>query len=341
MKVLVTGGGGFLGKAVCAQLRAVGHDVSSFSRRGYPELERLGVHQRLGDLRNADDVAAAVAGNGAVIHCAAKAGAWGKAAEFHDINVLGTANVIEACLTHGVERLVHTSSPSVVHGGRDLEGVDESAPYAEHFPAAYPKTKAEAERRVLTANSPRLATVALRPHLIWGPGDPHFLPRILTRARTGRLRMVGRPGKKVDTIYVDNAAEAHLLALDRLAPGSPIAGRAYFLSQGDPRSIDETLGALLAAAGLPPETRRVPLGVVRAAAVVLETGYRLARVRTEPPLTRLAAEHLGTSHWFDISAARRDLGYHPRVDTAEGLRRLSEFLAVEVGQATSGTRTAR
>ncbi|MFB9907585.1 NAD-dependent epimerase/dehydratase family protein [Allokutzneria oryzae] len=329
MKILVTGGGGFLGKAVCARLVDAGHQVVSFSRGSYPQLDELGVDQHKGDLRDYSEVSAAVEGKDAVVHCAAKAGAWGPTYEFYGINVLGTDNVINACREHGVRRLVHTSSPSVVHNGQDLDGVDESVPYATHFPGHYPRTKAEAEKKVLAANSPELATVALRPHLIWGPGDPHFLPRILGRARAGRMRLIGPPGKRVDTIYIDNAADAHLLALERLEPGSPIAGRSYFLTQDDPHTADETLNALLEAAGLPPETRRVPFGLAKVAASVVETAYRLAAARSEPPLTRLVIDHGGTSHWFDISAARRDLGYHPKVSTEEGLRRLSEYLAQE------------
>ncbi|SDM43040.1 NAD-dependent epimerase/dehydratase family protein [Allokutzneria albata] len=324
MKILVTGGGGFLGKAVCARLLAAGHEVVSFSRTYHADLD---VDQLQGDLRDYGTVSAAVAGRDAVVHCGAKAGQWGQTYEFYGTNVLGTDHVINACREHGVRRLVFTSSPSVVHNGQDLDGVDESAPYATHFPGNYPRTKAEAEKRVLAANSPGLATVALRPHLIWGPGDPHFLPRILSRARAGRMRLIGPPGKLIDTIYIDNAADAHLLAVERLEPGSPIAGRAYFLTQDDPHTADETLNALLAAAGLPPETRRVPFALAKLAATVVEGAYRLAAARSEPPLTRMVVDHGGTSHWFDISAARRDLGYHPKVSTEEGLRRLADHLS--------------
>ncbi|WP_086826901.1 NAD-dependent epimerase/dehydratase family protein [Allokutzneria sp. NRRL B-24872] len=324
MKILVTGGGGFLGKAVCARLLAAGHEVTSFSRKRHEDLD---IDQLQGDLRDYPAVSSAVAGRDAIVHCGAKAGQWGVTHEFYGINVLGTDNVIKACREHGVRRLVHTSSPSVVHDGQDLDGVDESAPYAKHFTGNYPRTKAEAEKRVLAANSPELATVALRPHLIWGPGDPHFVPRIIGRAKAGRMRLIGPPGKRIDTLYIDNAAEAHLLAVQRLEPGSPIAGRAYFLTQDDPHTADETLNALLAAAGLPPETRRVPFALAKVAAAVVEGAYRLASARSEPPLTRMVVEHGGTAHWFDISAARRDLGYHPKVSTEEGLRRLSEYLA--------------
>ena len=329
MKVLVTGGGGFLGQAVCRQLKARGYAVRSFNRQRHAALDALGVEQLAGDLRSLEMVIEAAAGCDAIVHTAAKAGAWGPLAEYYEINVRGTDHVLAACVYHGIDRLVHTSSPSVVHSGADLNGVNESVPYATHFLAPYPQTKALAEQRVLAANSPRLATVALRPHLIWGPGDPHLLPRLLARARAGRLRHLGEVSKKIDTVYVDNAAEAHALALEKLAPGAAIAGKAYFITNGEPAPQDAVINGLLKAAGLPPETRRLPLGLARFLGTVLEWLYRLPGVHAEPPLTRFLVEQLSTAHWFSIAAARRDLGYAPRVSTPEGLARLSEHLARE------------
>jgi nucleoside-diphosphate-sugar epimerase len=214
-----------------------------------------------------------------------------------------------------------------VHNGADLEGVDESVPYATHFSSPYAQTKALAEQHVLAANSQQLATVALRPHFIWGPGDPNLLPRILGRARRGQLRLVGDVPKKIDTVFVDNAAEAHLLALDRLAIGSPIAGKVYFISQGDPVTLEALINSWLAADGFPPETRRVPVGVALFLGATFEAIYRLLRLSGEPPLTRAMVELMSTAHWFNIDAARRDLGYKPRVNMAEGMARLSQYLA--------------
>jgi len=336
MKVLVTSGGGFLGKAVCKQLVARGHAVRAFNRHDYPELTALGVEQQLGDLRNLDLVAAAAEGCDAIVHTAAKAGAWGPLSEYYEINVRGTDNVLAACEIHRITRLVYTSSPSVVHDGMDLNGVNESAPYATHFLAAYPQTKARAEQRVLAANSPQLATVALRPHLIWGPGDPHLLPRIIDRSTRGRLRHIGDVPKKIDTVYVDNAAEAHVLALDRLQPGSPVAGKAYFITQGEPVNQDAMINALLKAAGLPPEERRISVDFARFVGANLERVWKLLRLKSEPPLTRFIVEQLSTAHWFNIAAARRDLGYAPRVSTNEGLARVGEFLARQRMQQRKG-----
>ncbi|MEV4835951.1 NAD-dependent epimerase/dehydratase family protein [Nonomuraea sp. NPDC049486] len=319
MNVLVTGGGGFLGRAVCRRLVARGDTVRALHRRPRLELDALGVTQYLADIRDPAAVRAAVDGCEAVVHCAAKAGAHGASRDFAEVNVHGTRNVVDACAAAGA-RLVHVSSPSVVHNGRDLDGVDESVPYATRFTAPYPRTKAAAERLVLAGPAP---SVALRPHLIWGPGDPHFLPRFV--ANRHRLWLLGRADKTIDTVYVDNAADACVLALDRLRPGSPLCGRAYFITQGEPCGFGVWVNALLAAAGQPPVRRRLPAGPAMAAAGMLE---RLAaQGGWEPPLTRFLVEQASTAHWFDISAARRDLGYRPRVSMAEGLARLTAHLS--------------
>jgi nucleoside-diphosphate-sugar epimerase len=258
-----------------------------------------------------------------VIHCAAKAGVSGPAREYLDINVTGTANVLAACRRHGVGALVYCSSPAVVHARTDLEGADESLPYASSFLSPYPHSKALAEQLVLRADCASLATTALRPHIIWGPGDPHFLPRLADRARRGRLRQVGAATKKIDTVYLDNAAEAHVLAVERLRPGAPPAGRPYFITQDDPRPVGEMIDLLLGAAGIPPLTKRVPTWAALGLAGALEYGARATRAG-EPPLTRFLVNQLTTAHWFDISAARRDLGYFPRISIDDGLSRLRD-----------------
>jgi nucleoside-diphosphate-sugar epimerase len=326
MKILVTGGGGFLGKAIVRLLRQRGDQVRSLARGHYPELEKLGVEVRSGDIADAAVVNDAVAGCDLVFHTAAKAGIWGPYADYHRTNVVGTQNVLDACRGRGVRRLVFTSSPSVVFNGSDMEGVDESVPYADHFQAHYPKTKALAEKLVLEANGSDLATVALRPHFIWGPEDNHLIPRLLARARAGTLRRVGRADKLIDSVYVDNAADAHLLAGDRLVAGSPIAGRAYFITQGEPVLFWQLIDRILAAAGLPPATRTVSARAAYVGGWMLETIHTLLRLRSEPRMTRFLARELSTAHWFDIGAARRDLGYVPRVNTEEGLRRLRDWL---------------
>lgn len=323
MRVLVTGGGGFLGEAVCRRLAARGDAVHALQRRRSSALAALGVTQHLVDVRDRASVMAAVAGCDVVVHCAAKAGVHGRERDYAEINVAGTRNVLEACARHGA-RLVHTSSPSVVHDGRDLDRVDESVPYARRFLAAYPRTKAEAERLVLDwAAAGRVPAVVLRPHLIWGPGDPHFLPKLVTYRRL--LWLLGARDKTIDTVYIDNAADAHVLAVDRLGAGS-LSGRTYFIAQGEPCGFGEWLNLLLAAAGRPAVTRRVPVGPVLGAARLLEAGRRLPGARRLPPLLFLV-EQASTAHWFDLSAARRDLGYKPQVSMTEGLSRLSAHLS--------------
>jgi nucleoside-diphosphate-sugar epimerase len=329
--VLVTGGGGFLGTAVGRLLRRRGLSVRSLSRSVHPHLTELGIEQFRGDVADAEVVARTVAGCDTVFHTAAKAGLWGPEHDYHRTNVEGTRNVVDACRAAGVPRLVYTSSPSVVFNGSDLAGADESAPYSSRFEAAYPETKAIAEQHVLAANSPGLATVSLRPHLIWGPGDNNLLPRIIARARGGRLRRIGRTNALIDPVYIDNAAEAHLLAADRLRPGSPVAGRAYFITQGETIPVWDMINALLKAAHMEPVRRSIARPVALAASGILEAAYQLSGRRDEPPMTRFLARQLSTTHWFRIDAARRDLGYEPRVTITEGLQRLEQWLHRELG----------
>ncbi len=326
MKALVTGGGGFLGGAIVRRLRARGDAVRSFARGDYSELRSLGVEVIRGDLADVASVSSAAAGCDVVFHVAARPGIWGPYAEYHRINVTGTENVLAACRAHGIRKLVYTSSPSVVFNGKDMEGTDESVPYPEHYHAAYPQTKAMAERLVLQANGPELTTVALRPHLIWGPGDPHLAPRLIARARAGRLWRIGRKTNLIDTVYVDNAADAHLLAADRLAPGSPVAGKAYFITQGEPLPLWDMVNRILTAAGLPPVTKTIPAPIAYAAGWLCENVYGLLGLESEPPMTRFVAGELSTSHWFNIDAARRDFGYRPAVSLDEGMKRLAVSL---------------
>ena len=327
MKALVTGGGGFLGKAIVKLLRERGDEVRSFSRNPHPALTAMGVEHCRGELADAGAVKRAAEGCDIVFHVAAKAGVWGQYEEFYRANVLGTKHVIDACRLHGIKRLVHTSSPSVVFDGSDMEGVDESVPYPEHFEAFYPQTKAEAEQLVLQANDQTLATVALRPHLIWGPEDNHLVPRILERGAKGALRKLGSRECLVDTVYVDNAALAHLQAADHLDVGSVVAGKAYFLSQGEPLPIWDVVNRILDAGGLPPVTRTLSPSLAYTIGTILEKVYGLLKLKGEPRMTRFVAKELSTSHWFDLSAAKNDFGYQPEVTFDEGIERLREWLS--------------
>ena len=327
MKALVTGGNGFLGTEITRQLLALGHEVVSLSRKDAPHVRALGATTVQGDVADFNTVQGAARGADAVFHVAAKAGIWGDRADFERTNVTGTKAVIEACLREGVKKLVYTSSPSVVAHGGDLSGVDERAPFPTRYIADYPRTKAIAEVLALSANGPHLSTTALRPHLIWGPGDAHILPRLVERAKAGKLKLVGTGASLVDTTYIENAALAHILAERSLGVGSANAGKPYFISNGEPLPVGEIVGRLVEAAGAPRPTKKVPFAIAYAVGAVSEAVYRLLHKSDEPLMTRFLAEELATAHWFDISAAKRDFGYVPAVSIDEGLRRLRASFA--------------
>jgi nucleoside-diphosphate-sugar epimerase len=311
---------------VVRRLVARGEVVRSLQRQDSPALRELGVDIVRADLADRDAVIQAAKGCDAVIHIAAKTGVWGPCADYYRANVLGTRNVLEACAKNGIRRLVYTSTPSVIHAGGDVEGVDESAPLATHFETAYPATKAEAERLVLAANGPELGVVILRPHLIWGPDDPQLTARILARGKAGRLRLVGKGLKRIDSIFIDNAVDAHLLALDRVAPGAGCAGKAYFITQGEPIPQRDLINGMLKAGGLPPCEKSISPKAAYAIGFVMEIIWRALNRQDEPLMTRFVAKQLATAHWYDISAAKRDLGYEPAISVTQGLQVLEKSL---------------
>lgn len=323
-QVLVTGGGGFLGKALVKQLKEGGDRVTSFSRNFYEDLDLLGVAQIQGDMADPEAMTAALRGMDTVFHVAAKPGIWGEFDGYFRANVTGTRNVINACRANRVARLVYTSSPSVVFDGNHMEGADETVPYPDRFHAPYPETKAMAEKLVIDAAAEGVQAIVLRPHLIWGPEDNHLVPGIIKRA--GRLKRVGDGTNLVDTIYVDNAANAHILARNALERDPGLSGNVYFISQDDPVSLWEMVDNFLAAAGLPPVKGSVSARTAFLAGRCFESVYRFFGIQKEPPMTGFAAKELATAHWFDISRAKQDLGYSPVVSTREGLMRLKKWL---------------
>jgi nucleoside-diphosphate-sugar epimerase len=332
-KVLVTGGGGFLGGAIVRRLIDRGEDVRSLARGFYPELEQLSVDQVQGDISDPAAVAEACDGRDIVFHVAAKPPPWGKYADYHRINVTGTQNIIDSCLEQKIPRLVYTSTPSVVFNGRDIEGVDESMPYPAKFCSHYSATKAIAEQKVVRASNRPLHTIILRPHEIWGPGDNHILPRLVARAK--RLKQIGNGKNRIDTIYIDDAADAHILAADKLKENPALSGKIYFISQDEPVPAWEMVNALLKAAGCNPIKKAVPFRIAWLAGAVLELIYNTLRLSGEPYITRFMAEAVSQSHWFDISAAKKDLGYQPKLTTAEGLKRLEDWLGSRQAQGTN------
>ncbi|MCE5303215.1 MAG: NAD-dependent epimerase/dehydratase family protein [Planctomycetaceae bacterium] len=324
MNALVTGASGFLGLYVVEQLVARGDRVRAMCRGNDPRLDSLGVEIVHADLRDRTAVVRACQTVDVVFHVGGIAGMNGPWRPYYETNVLGTAHVIDGCRTHGVGRLVYTSSPSVTFDGRDQNGVDESMPYPKRWLCHYARSKGLAEQQVLAANGrDGLRTCALRPHLIWGPRDRHLLPTILDRARIGRLGRVGDGTNLVDTSYVENVATAHVQAADALRPGSPVAGRAYFISQGDPVNCWQWINQVVTMAGLPPIQKTISRRAAWWVGAGCETLYWLLQRKSEPPMSRFLAAELSSSHFFDIRRAQKDFGYEPKISTAEGLQRLA------------------
>ena len=327
MKLLVTGGGGFLGGAVVQALSKRGDEVHCLQRGDYPGLHKPGITIHKGDLADKEAIINACRGCDVVMHIAGMTGIWGDYEDYYRTNVTGTQNVIDACIVNRINKLVYTSSPSVVFDGEDENNLDETAPYPDRYFNNYQRTKATAEQMVLAANNEHLATVALRPHLIWGPGDPHLIGRIISRAETGRLRLACSKGKLVDSTYIDNAVAAHLAAADRIDVGATCAGKTYFISNGEPIPMSELINRILVAARIPAITRTLPDNLLYLAGQISEWVYWLFNVRKEPLMTRFIARQLCCSHWYNISAAKRDLGYQPQISIAQGMQNLEQHFS--------------
>lgn len=322
MKALVTGGGGFLGRRIVELLLDQGHEVSFLARGAYPEVEALGARGLQVDLADRDALYGAVEGQQVVFHVAAKSGFYGDLSEFWRVNVEGTRHLLDAMEEHGADRMIYTSTPSVVGYARDVQCGGPELRYAERHLSPYPESKAAAEAMVLAANSHHVATVALRPHLIYGPRDTNLFPRVLDRARAGRLPIIGDGKAKVDFTYVDNAAWAHLDALEALTgPDAPCAGKAYFISDDHPVLLWEFVNRFLEGCGAPPVRRHVPYGLVRAAAGALTWGWKTFKVDGEPPLTPFLVDGFARDHWYDMEPAKEQLGYRVRVPQDEALER--------------------
>lgn len=318
MKVLVTGGGGFLGSAIVRRLLERGDEVTIAARSDYPGIVALGAVQVRGDLADMAVAEAAVRGQDAVIHTAAKAGIWGDYAEYFRSNVVATQNILDACGAAGVRTLVYTSTPSVTFDGADHVNAGPDLPYAPTFRTHYAATKCEAERAVLAAG--HVDAVVLRPHLIWGPGDPFIFPGVIERHMQGKLARVGDGTNQVDITYVDNGAAAHLAALDALSGGAPVAGKAFFISDGEPITLWPFLDELFATLDLPPLRKHVPAGLAFAVGGMLESTYKLLGRREEPRMTRFAAQQVTTTHTYDMTPAREQLGYEPVISRADAWR---------------------
>jgi nucleoside-diphosphate-sugar epimerase len=325
MKIVVTGAGGFLGRYIAEKLVAEEHEVFNFSRSPYPELEKLGIKNIQGDIQSTHDVDRALCGKEAVFHVAAFVKMWGKWETYYNINVFGTENIIKACRHFRIPKLIYTSSPSTVFGKDDLCGVDETQEYPKKHLSLYARSKAMAERMILDANdSQNLCTVALRPHLIFGPRDPNLIPQLVDAARQKRLRIIGHGRNQVDVIYVENAADAHIEAFKRLCPSSKICGKAYFLGQEKPVFLWEFIDQVLAIYNVPPIKKRISLNMTYALGYLLEKIFKTFKIyQKEPPITRFLALQFSKSHYFKHDNAYRDLGYSPSISLEDALKKLA------------------
>lgn len=321
-RALVTGGGGFVGIHIVKQLRAAGIDCLVLGRNTYPEAEKLGARCVRCDIRDATAVRQEITDVDTVFHVAALAGIWGDWEEYYQINVRGTENVIAACRENGVQNLIYTSTPSVVFNGDDIIEGDESLPYGKKVLCNYAKSKIIAEKNILASNSDSMKTCAIRPHLVWGPGDPHLIPRLLERGRKKELKKVGSCKNLVDISYVENVATAHLLAAKNLESTGTAAGKAYFISQGEPVNLWEWVDELFATFEVPALTKRIPFPLAYSAGAILEVIHRVVVPVREPKMTRFLAEQLAKSHCFSINNAKRDLGYKVEISTREGMKRM-------------------
>jgi nucleoside-diphosphate-sugar epimerase len=325
----VTGYGGFLGSEICRQLLGSGYRVRGVARGVYPSLATLGVECIQGSIVDAEQCDRAVAGVEAIVHTAALAGVWGSRSDYEATNIRATDFLLDAARRHRVSAFVQTSSPSVTFDGGPQRGIDERVPYPTRWLCDYPRTKAISEQSVLAANEPgRLHTCALRPHLIWGVGDPHLIPRVLQRCRTGRLRCVGPGTNWIDTVHVENAARAHVLGVQKLLDGDLSAsGRAYFITDGEPVPCWDWISTILRCGGLEPPKKSMSLAVAYRIGAVLEGIYRMLRIQSEPPMTRFVALQLGVDHYFRIDAAREYLGYQPQGDRQARIDALRAWLS--------------
>lgn len=338
MKVLVTGASGFLGQATATAVRDAGHEVRTFQRRPSGV---AGVQDVAGTMTDDAAVARAVEGVDAVVHLAAKVSLAGDPADFARVNVDGTRALVDAARRAGARRFVFVSSPSVAHTGSSLVGAGAGVAEPQHARGDYARTKAAAELLALDADAPGFAVVAVRPHLVWGPGDTQLIGRIVERARTGRLPLLDSGAALIDTLYVDNAASAMVAALEHAADDD-VHGNAYVVTNGEPRPVADLLAGICTASGVAAPRWHVPAAVARVAGSLVESVWRVRPGQDEPPMTRFLAEQLSTAHWFDQRRTRADLQWAPSVSIDEGLARLADATRVSrtLGRVSAAAQTS-
>lgn len=334
-RILVTGYGGFLGQEIVRQLLAAGFEVRGLARGEYPRLRALGIETFKGDITSRVAIERACRDCQGIVHTAAKAGVWGPWQAYYRVNTQATELLLEAAQAARVQAFVYTSSPSVTFNGTPQSGVDESVGYPQAWLCHYPHTKALAEQAVIAAAAAgRMMACALRPHLIWGPGDPHLFPRVVLRAKQGRLRRIGNGENLIDVVHVQSAAAAHVQALQKLLRGEEsLNGQALFITDGRPIACWDWISRILAAADVPIPQKSLSFPAAYRLGALLEAAYRVTRRRGEPPLTRFVAAQLALDHYFSIDRARRLIGYDPDIDFETEFERCRPALQ-RLGQAT-------
>lgn len=325
-RVVVLGGSGFVGRALVQRLVGEGIETAVVARNAFPEADALGVRFLSGDIGDTDFLKNSLAGYDTVFHLASKTGISGDKEEYYRTNVVGTQNVLDACRANNIHALIYASTPAVVYQKDDLCGVNERTPYARNFLCDYAQSKAIAEKMVLEANSGALKTIALRPHLVWGPGDTHHIPILLGQARCRQLKRVGDGHNLVDVTYIDNAADAFILAAQNLHGPASGAGKPYFISQGEPVNLWNWLNKFFRRLDIPIVEESISFQKAYLMGMFMEKAFPLARIKREPCMTRFLAVQLAKSHWFSIENANRDLGYFPRISTAEGINTILQWV---------------
>ena len=323
MKVFLTGGGGFLGSYIVKLLIKAGHEVTNLSRGDYPELRKIGVKTIRGDITDRELLLEIMKGYDACFHVASKVAMWGHTKDFYQQNVTGTENIIESCKVNGIKYLIYTSTPSVVFGEESISGGNEKLPYPSKTFSRYAFSKSIAEKKVIEAASKELMTTSLRPHLIFGEGDKNLIPRLIESAKKGKLKIIGCGENQVDVIYVENAADAHLQALEQMiASPEEINGQCFFIGQG-PIKLWPFINKILEKHQIAPIKKRVSFRMAFIVGAVIEGFLGLIRsYDIHPPMTRFVALQLSKDHYFSHEKAHQLLKWTPKVTIDEALSRI-------------------
>lgn len=327
MNALVIGGGGFLGTKIVEMLISDGHNVRVLGRNYYTHLKKMDVECIKADIRNEADIAKSLTGIDTIFHVASKNGFYGNWNEFKSINIVGTETILSAALSKNVEKFIYTSSPAVVGFDNDLHNGGIDVPYPTKHESPYSYTKAQAEQIVKTKNGDGIATVSLRPHMIFGPGDKHLFPRILDKASKGSFKRIGEGKNIIDLTFVDNAASAHIDAAKALiSDKSPCAGGAYFISNDEPVIFYDYLNEIFRNLNINTINNGLTLSTARKVGKLLEGFYKTFSIKSEPLVTPYLANMMGLSHWYDMGPAKKDLNYKVKVSMSEGTKRTLEWL---------------